>query len=133
MKELICIGCPMGCQLQVDVQDGTISKVSGSVCQRGVQYAHDEILQPRRMVTSLIHVAGSRIPLSVRTRTAIPRHLIGDCLRRIREIQAALPIRIGDVIEADILGTGVDLVATRDLPAIPFAQTSSPCGLRNSL
>jgi CxxC motif-containing protein len=118
MKELICIGCPMGCQLHVDVDaDGRrIHGIQGNVCARGSQYARDEVLQPRRMVTSLIPVAGSRIPLSVRTRTAIPKHLIGDCLRRIRQIRVSLPVQTGDVILADILGTGVDLIATRDLP-----------------
>jgi CxxC motif-containing protein len=77
------------------------------------------------MVTSLIAVAGSRIPLSVRTRTAIPKDQIGDCLRRIRKIQVSLPVRIGDVIEANILDTGVDLIATRDLPGIPLPYCPS--------
>ena len=116
MKELICIGCPMGCQLQVDVEGNQIRSIRGNVCARGSQYARDEILQPRRMVTSLIPVDGSRIPLSVRTRTAIPKHLIGECLRQIRQIRVTLPVRAGDVIYMDILGTGVDLIATRDLP-----------------
>lgn len=116
MKELICIGCPMGCMLQVDVDDENIRSIQGNVCPRGRQYAKDEVLQPRRMVTSLVLVEGSRIPLSVRTRTAIPKSQIGDCLREIRKIRTRLPVRIGDVIQPDILGTGVDLIATRDLP-----------------
>ncbi|HBP37712.1 MAG TPA: hypothetical protein DD640_03035 [Clostridiales bacterium] len=124
MKELICIGCPMGCQLQVDVEGDKIRSIRGNVCARGSQYARDEILQPRRMVTSLIPVAGSRIPLSVRTRTSIPKHLIGECLKHIRQISVSLPVRTGDVILANILGTGVDLIATRDLPesGLPSAR-----------
>jgi CxxC motif-containing protein len=116
MRDLICIGCPMGCMLQVDVDGQNIRSIKGNVCARGKQYAQDEVLMPRRMVTSLVIVAGSRIPLSVRTRTAIPKVLIGDCLREIRKLRASLPIRIGDVIQANILGTGVDLIATRNLP-----------------
>lgn len=116
MRELICIGCPMGCMLQVDVEDKNIRSIKGNVCPRGKQYARDEVLEPRRMVTSLVIVAGSRIPLSVRTRTAIPKYLIGDCLNAIRKIRASLPVKIGDVIQANILDTGVDLIATRDLP-----------------
>lgn len=115
MKELICIGCPMGCRLQVDSDGKTIHSVSGNECARGEQYAHDEILAPRRMVTSLIAVEGRRIPLSVRTRTAIPKALIFDCLRQIRQIKITPPIHIGDVIMANILDTGVDLIATREL------------------
>lgn len=116
MKELVCIGCPMGCLLQVETDGSQIRSIKGNVCKRGSQYAHDEVLQPRRMITSLIPVPGSRIPLSVRTRTAIPKHLIAACLRQIRQLQVSLPVRIGDVILANILATGVDLIATRDLP-----------------
>ena len=115
MKELICIGCPMGCMLQVETDGENVRSVKGNVCKRGSDYARDEVLRPRRMVTSLIPVDGSRIPLSVRTRTAIPKDMIGACLRRIRGIQVSLPVHIGDVVEADILGTGVDLIATREL------------------
>jgi CxxC motif-containing protein len=68
------------------------------------------------MLTSLIAVPGSRIPLSVRTRMVIPRDLIMNCLREIRTIRVRLPVKSGDVIKSDILGTGVDLIATRDLP-----------------
>jgi CxxC motif-containing protein len=116
MRELVCIGCPMGCLLQVDVDGSRIRSVTGQVCQRGSQYARDEILQPRRMVTSLIPVAGSRMPLSVRTRSAIPRERVGACLHTIRQLQVRLPVKIGDVILSNILDTGVDLIATRNLP-----------------
>jgi len=116
MKELICIGCPMGCMLQVDVDGKDIRSIKGNICARGRQYAQDEILEPRRMVTSLVVAEGSRIPLSVRTRSAIPKALIGDCLREIRKLRVKVPVRIGDVIQADILGTGIDLIATRNLP-----------------
>lgn len=115
MKELICINCPMGCMLQVDTDGQAIKSVKGNVCARGAQYARDEVLRPRRTVTSLIPVNGSRIPLSVRTREPIPKDLIGACLCHIRRLHVSLPVKIGDVIEADILGTGVDLIATRNL------------------
>ena len=118
MKELICIGCPMGCTIQLDMDQGKIIAVRGSACKRGDQYARDEILQPKRMVTSLIPVAGSPVPLSVRTRSAIPKHLIRGCLEAIRQTRVDLPVRTGDVIISNILNTGVDLIATRDLPEI---------------
>lgn len=116
MKELICIGCPMGCMLQVDVDGHAIKSVKGNVCARGAQYARDEVLRPRRTVTSLVPVEGTRIPLSVRTREPIPKDMIGSCLCHIRTLKVAMPVKIGDVIEPDILGTGIDLIATRNLP-----------------
>lgn len=116
MKELICVGCPLGCILQVETDGKDIRSVKGHACNRGSQYARDEVLRPKRMLTSLIPVAGSRTPLSVRTRAAIPKDLIGPALCHIRTIRVSLPVRIGDVIEANFLETGVDLIATRNLP-----------------
>lgn len=115
MKELICIGCPLGCTLQVETDGQKIKSVKGNICKRGSQYAKDEVLRPKRMITSLIPVEGSRTPLSVRTRAAIPKDLIGQAICHIRTLKVSLPVRIGDIVEADMLGTGVDLIATRDL------------------
>lgn len=115
-RELICIGCPMGCRMDVTVRQGKIAAVTGNVCVRGARYAQDEVLAPRRMVTSLVVVPGSREPLSVKTRTAIPKDLIQDCLREIRRIKPDLPVRIGDVVLENVLNTGVDIIATRNLP-----------------
>ncbi len=119
IRELICVNCPMGCRLQVTVEQGQAKTVKGNVCARGDRYARDEVLQPRRMVTSLITVTGSREPLSVKTHAAIPKDLIFDCLREIRRCRVTLPVRIGDVILANVLGTGVNIVATRNLPDPP--------------
>ena len=119
-QELICIGCPMGCQLSVEWCAGPaatrrIIRISGQQCARGTTYAQDEILQPRRMVTSLIAIPGRDMPLSVRTRTPIPKKLIFDCLRVIRQTVVQPPVHQGDCIIANILDTGVDVIATRDL------------------
>jgi CxxC motif-containing protein len=116
MKELICIGCPIGCHLQVETSDGQVRSVSGHLCRRGKIYAEDEVLQPKRMLTGLIAVPGSQVPLSVRTRAAIPKSLIWNGIRTMRHIKITLPVRSGDVIQSDFMGTGVDLIATRDLP-----------------
>jgi CxxC motif-containing protein len=115
-REIVCIGCPLGCRLQVELDGSTIHSVKGNLCKRGQDYAVTEVLQPRRMLTSLIAVPGSRILLSVRTRSAIPKALIQPCLTAIRSLRVRLPVHIGDVIQADLLGSGVDLIATRDLP-----------------
>ena len=115
-RELICIGCPLGCRLDVALDGRTITSVKGNLCRRGQDYARTEVLQPRRMLTGLIAVPGSRIPLSVRTRTAIPKELIRPCLAAIRSMRVQLPIHIGDVIAANIENSGVDLIATRNLP-----------------
>ena len=125
-RELICVNCPMGCRLQVTVEQGKVSTVKGNVCSRGERYAREEVLRPMRMVTSLIVVPGSREPLSVKTRTAIPKDLIFRCLQAIRRCQVEMPVRIGDVILPDVLGSGVDIVATRNLPDQPCHEQPEP-------
>jgi CxxC motif-containing protein len=116
MRELVCIGCPMGCRLLVDTDGQTIRSVSGHLCRLGKTYAADEVLHARRMLTGLIAVPGSLVPLSVRTRSPIPKDLIWQGLRAMHEIRIQLPVHLGDVLQADFLGTGIDLIATRDLP-----------------
>ncbi len=114
-REIICIGCPMGCTLNVTVRDQQVARVRGNVCSRGAQYAKDEVLNPKRMVTSLIAVQGREEPLSVRTEKPIPKNLIFDCLREIRKAPVTLPVAIGDVIVKNVLDTQVNIIATRDL------------------
>lgn len=126
IRELICVNCPMGCRLQVTVEQGQVRTVKGNVCARGERYARDEVLRPMRMVTSLVPVTGSREPLSVKTRTAIPKDRIFACLKAIRQCRVTLPVRIGDVILPDAAGTGVDVVATRNLPDPPCQPQSHP-------
>lgn len=116
-KEIVCIGCPMGCSLQVSVRDNKVASVRGNVCARGVQYAKDEVINPKRMVTSLIRVPDHPEPLSVRTSEPIPKNQIFACLAVIRQTKVTLPVKIGDVVIENVLGTGVDIVATRHLEA----------------
>lgn len=120
MEERIitCIGCPMGCQLTAQVEDGKLASVTGYTCKRGKEYAEHEVTAPTRMVTSVLAVEGSPVPLCVKTAQAIPKALIKDCLSEIRRAHPALPIAIGDVIVPDVCGTGVNVVATRNLSAL---------------
>jgi CxxC motif-containing protein len=113
---LTCVNCPAGCRLNV-VRDGDqIVSVEGYRCRQGIEYAHQEVMNPSRIVTSLIRVSGSSEPLSVKTKQPIPRHLTGDCLAAIQASFVTLPVTIGDVIIENVLNTGVDVIATRSLP-----------------
>lgn len=118
-KTITCIGCPMGCQLQVELEETArgpkVIDVKGYECGRGKKYAVDETVRPLRMVTTLIPVADKEKPLSVRTRDPVPKDLIFACLDKIHAVKVDLPIKAGDCIISDILGTGVDVIATCDL------------------
>lgn len=114
-RYLTCIGCPMGCQLTVEVENGAMVSVTGNTCKQGREYAQHEVSAPTRMVTSVLTVEGSAEPLSVKTARAIPKEKIFDCLREIRKAKMHRPIFIGDVVVHNVCGTGVDVIATRNL------------------
>lgn len=114
MKELICINCPVGCRLSVEECNGEL-KVGGQGCARGTEYAKNEITDPRRMVTCLVRVKGADMPLSVKTEKAVPKHLIEECIKEIKSLELAAPIKIGSVILEDIAGTGINAIATKSV------------------
>ena len=111
---LICINCPRGCELDVEVMEGSVT-VKGHVFPRGEEYGRAEATNPVRMVTGLVKVAGSRRPLPVKTRTAIPKGKIADVTNLLANTTVVAPKCTGDVIIPDVCGTGIDVVATADL------------------
>jgi len=86
--------------------------VTGALCKRGIAYATEECVAPKRTVTTLVRVDGRRAPLPVKTAAPVPKGKIFETLATIHAARAKPPVRIGDVIVADVCGTGVDVVAT---------------------
>lgn len=115
-RNLICIGCPMGCPLVVTMDHGEVVSVEGNTCKRGAVYGKKEVTNPTRIVTSTVRVTGGSISVvSVKTREDIPKEKIFDCIKALQEIEVAAPVNIGDVILRDVAGTGVDVVATKNV------------------
>ena len=115
IRELTCIRCPMGCQLTVTV-DGDNVTVTGNTCPRGAEYGKNEVTNPLRTVTSSVRVTGGELPLvSVKTAGEIPKGKIFDVMDDIRRAEVAAPVKIGDVVIADAAGTGVPVVATKNI------------------
>jgi len=94
--------------------DGTVS-VTGNACPRGEEYGRSELVNPTRMVTGLVRVAGMRKPLPVKTKTAIPKGKIDAVLFALHQTTVQLPVKIGDVIIQNVVETGVDVVATANM------------------
>ena len=116
VKELICISCPKGCHLKVDVDNKT---VTGNSCKRGEIYGLNEVTNPVRIVTSTVKVDGRELPVvPVKTNGAIPKPLNFECMKLINKAEVKAPIKMGDVIIKDVLGTGIDVVASRNIKAI---------------
>jgi len=117
-KRMICLSCPVGCQLTVTVENGEVLRVDGNACPRGDVYGRQEAIEPMRTLPTSVRVtAGTRDLVSVKTDRPIPLDLIPAAMDLIREISVAAPVRIHDVVLDDLLGTGAKLVATRDVPA----------------
>ncbi len=114
-RNLICIGCPMGCALTVGI-DGEHITVTGNTCPHGAEYAKKEVTNPTRVVTSTVRVEGADIArVSVKTATDIPKGKIFDCMAEIRKTEVKAPVAIGDVIIEDCAGTGVSVIATKNV------------------
>ena len=112
--KMICINCPKGCEMDVTV-DGAKVSVVGNSCPKGEEYAKAEVTNPTRMVTGLVKVAGTRRPLPVKTRTAIPKGKIAEVTNLLANTTVLPPKRIGDVVVENVCDTGVDVVATANL------------------
>ena len=118
-RELICIGCPLGCMLTVEMEDGAVTNVTGNTCPRGKTYAEKEVTNPTRIVTSTVRVTGGDRPsVSCKTKNDIPKSKIFDVARSLKELEAKAPIAIGDVLVEDVAGTGVQIVATSHAEAV---------------
>lgn len=116
IRTLTCISCPMGCPLTVEMDGDEIISVTGNTCKRGDVYARKEVTAPTRIVTSTVKVTnGSADMVSVKTKTDIPKDKIFDCVKCLKGVSVEAPVHIGDVIVPDAAGTGVDIVATKDV------------------
>jgi CxxC motif-containing protein len=114
-KKITCISCPLGCNLEVKVLNDKID-VYNNRCKRGEKYAIDEMEDPKRIVTSTIKVInGDRLIVSVKTDKEISKHLMLDAVRIINEKTVRAPIKIGDILIENVLGTDINIVATSNI------------------
>lgn len=111
-RNMVCIVCPVGCRMQVKMDNDEVS-VAGNQCKRGSNYAKQEFLCPMRTVTSSVIVEQGKHPLcAVKTAGQVPKASIPQVLETIRTLRPVAPVQRGQVLCADIAGTGADLIAT---------------------
>ena len=115
-RELTCIGCPMGCALVVELEGKEVTSVCGHSCKIGENYGKKECTNPTRVVTSSVLVSGGENEiLPVKTEKDIPKAMIFDCVKALKDITVKAPIYIGDVVLKNVLNTGVNIIATKDI------------------
>ncbi|WP_315119441.1 DUF1667 domain-containing protein [uncultured Clostridium sp.] len=116
VRNITCIGCPVGCPLKVEIENGEVIKVTGNSCNIGIDYAKKECTNPTRIVTSSVVIENGEIDvLPVKTESDIPKSKIKECIRSLKGVKIKAPIKIGDIIVKDVASTGINIVATRNV------------------
>ena len=113
IKTLICINCPKGCHLTVDTDKVT---VEGNSCIKGKEYGLNEVTNPVRIITTTVKVIeGDHKLLPVKTEKAIPKAMNFKCMEILNQLVIKAPIKVGDIIVKNILDTGVNVIACRNI------------------
>jgi CxxC motif-containing protein len=100
-KNLTCIECPIGCEIEVDIEDGKVISVKGNTCPRGKMYAENEVICPKRVVTSTVR-AENGVMVPVKTDKPIKKTEIFTVMKKINETTCVLPVKIGDILVENI-------------------------------
>lgn len=114
VKNYTCIVCPMGCSVDVEIENDKIVSVKGNTCKRGEEYVKAEITNPVRTITSTVKTADGRV-ISVKTSKPVPKKMIFECMKEINSVKTDLQIKPGDVIIENVAGSGADIIATSSL------------------
>lgn len=115
MRNLVCIECPIGCSLTAE-KIGEQWDVKGNRCVKGVNFAINEITDPRRSISSTVRTTFKTVPrLSVRTQGEVPLHTIFAVMEQINSVSLDHPVHIGEVIIENVSNTGINVIATSDL------------------
>ena len=115
MKIITCILCPKGCQLSAN-RVNEQWQTTGNRCNKGSVFLEEELKEAKRILTTTVTIQmpdGSNSRIAVRSAEAIPKELLMEAMKITKDIKVNTPIQVGSVIYSDILGTGVDLVATQ--------------------
>lgn len=115
MKEFNCIGCPRGCLLRVEEENGEFT-VSGNSCENGRKFAVSEMTEPKRTICSTVKTVFADVPvLPVRVSADIPKDRIFDVMREINSVTLDKRISGGDAVIENVLGLGVDVISTSNV------------------
>jgi len=114
-KDIRCIICPTGCLVHVENINGELI-IEGHSCKRGEEYAREEFVSPKRILTTTMQIENGFLPLvPVRSDNPILKDKLEDALKQIARTKTKAPIKMGDVLIENILGLGINIIASRDL------------------
>lgn len=107
--KMICIMCPVGCELEVIKTKDKVT-VTGNACPRGVIFGEKEITNPERMVTTIKQYKTGTI--SLKTSNPVSKKLVAGVLKEIKNTKPPENIKTGDVYIKNVLQTGQDVIVT---------------------
>jgi len=114
-REIICIVCPVGCQLEITGEKGGYI-VTGNQCQRGKEYGIKEVENPTRVLTTTVKLKNSYLKrLPVRVDVPIPKEMITECMKELNRVEVQAPVRAGEVLVENILNTGANVISSRSI------------------
>ena len=118
-ERIICVGCPLGCEVKLTLNDkNEVIGVADNKCKEGKRYVLEEYKNPVRTLTATILTQGGSQPLlPVKTATPLLKTILTQGMMVLARARAKPPVKMGDVVIPNLLGTGVDVVATSDLPS----------------
>jgi CxxC motif-containing protein len=116
-KEIVCIGCPLGCLVKLKLDStGNAESLSGNQCKKGQEYALAEFQHPIRVLTTTVLTEGARQHLlAVRTDRPVSKEKLKEIMRATTRIRVKPPVKAGQEIVHDVLGTGANLISTGNL------------------
>ena len=78
----------------------------------------DEVVAPKADADKYRTGKGGLLPLlPVVSKTTLPKERILDCAAALRQIAVKAPVTEGQIIVENILGLGVDIIASRSMEA----------------
>jgi len=125
-KHFTCVTCPVGCEVDVEVQDGSILSMKGNRCDKVKEFVLQELKEPMRVLTTTVRIAGAEYAmLPVRTDKAIPKRLFRQAVEELAGSDLQSPVHMSDLIVKDVAGSGANIIATRTMDLISHRKRST--------
>jgi CxxC motif-containing protein len=119
VRKVICTTCPRGCHIDVTMDGSEVKSITGFTCKRGEAYARAECTHPVRTLTTTMKISGAALPrIPVKSKTPVPKEKLFDLMKVVNVVTVKAPVKVGDVLLPNACGTGVDIVASRNMPVV---------------